>query len=238
MTLYLFDRVVVDVDDAVEIANDDPSDLLEFFEIERLLFAVDEARESDGGEIANRNFVGAAVLDDLRAQVAALYRAEVLLVAFAVASVFVQHVRCTRLNLRLNDCVPQTLRLDCLATSTFRLVPEKNINMTHFQGHQSRSFDLVLFLLGVELLKFFAPNILQARALARTHERPVGVRFDSLHEKIRNPESVEEVACALLVLARVLAQVEKVEHVCVPRLQVDGEGARTLQQDKCLILPI
>ena len=47
-------------------------------------------------------------------------------------------------------------------------------------------------------------------------------------QEIRNPKSVEQVTSADLLLSVVLAQVDELEHVGVPRLDVDGERARTL----------
>ena len=63
----------------------------------------------------------------------------------------------------------------------------------------------------------------------RTHEGPVPIRLDPLHEEVGDPEGVEEVAGAVLLLARVLLAVEEVKDVCMPRLQIDGKrpGALT-----------
>ena len=62
----------------------------------------------------------------------------------------------------------------------------------------------------------------------RTHQRPDPVGLDSLHEEVGNPESVEQVSGALLLLAVVLAEVQELEDVGVPRLQVDGKRAWAL----------
>ena len=61
----------------------------------------------------------------------------------------------------------------------------------------------------------------------RTHETPHAVLLHPLHEEVRNPQRVEEIAGALFLLAVVFAQVEEVEDVAVPRLDVDGKRAGT-----------
>ena len=79
----------------------------------------------------------------------------------------------------------------------------------------------------VQLFEFVPPAVGQPGALVRAHERPHAVLLDALHEEVRDPEGVEEVAGALLLLSVVLAQVEEVEDVAVPRLDVNGERAGT-----------
>ena len=59
----------------------------------------------------------------------------------------------------------------------------------------------------------------------RAHERPLSVGLDPLHEKVGDPEGVEEVSRSVLLLSVVLPQVQEVEDVRVPRLEVDGERA-------------
>lgn len=46
---------------------------------------------------------------------------------------------------------------------------------------------------------------------------------------MHQPESIEQIARSVLLLARVLAQVQKLEHVSVPGLKVDGKRTRTLE---------
>jgi len=70
-----------------------------------------------------QHLVRACVLDNLGAQVGALDCSKVLLVRFAVAGVFVQHVRRSCLDLRFDDGVPQLLRLNGLSGPAFLLVP-------------------------------------------------------------------------------------------------------------------
>ncbi len=91
--------------------------------------------------------------------------------------IFVKHVRCTSFNLRIDDLIPKPLSLDCLAASTFLLVAS------------------------VQLLKLLAPTLEEAWALIRTHKSPITVRFYSLHEKVRNPQSVEEISSSIFFRA-------------------------------------
>jgi hypothetical protein len=49
--------------------------------------------------------------------------------------------------------------------------------------------------------------------------------LDALHEEVGDPQRVEQVARAVLLRAGVLAQVEELKHVRVPRLEVDRKRA-------------
>ena len=80
---------------------------------------------------------------------------------------------------------------------------------------------------GVKLLELLSPAVGEAGTLVGAHETPHAILLDALHEEIRDPESVEEVAGALLLLTVVLTQVEEIEDVAVPRLDVNGECAGT-----------
>lgn len=90
-------------------------------------------------------------------------------------------------------------------------------------------------------------NLMKIRRLVRAEQRPIPIRLHTLHtanplhqsnylqppleknsQEIRNPQRIEQIARADLFLAVVLAQVEEIKHVRVPRLDVDGECAGTL----------
>ncbi len=71
-------------------------------------------------------------------------------------------------------------------------------------------------------------GVAEAGALVGAHEGPVAVLLHALHEEVGHPHGVEEVAGAHLLLAVVLLELEEVEHVGVPGLQVDGEAALAL----------
>ena len=87
-------------------------------------------------------------------------------------------------------------------------------------------------LLLVELVELIAPHVRQSRTLVGAHKGPVPVRLHPLHEEVRDPEGVEEVTGAILLLSRVLLAVEEGKDVCVPRLQVDGKRPRALINNK------
>lgn len=80
----------------------------------------------------------------------------------------------------------------------------------------------------VKSLKFFAVGISQARGLVRAEKRPIAIGLNTLHEEIRRPESIEQVTRADLLLAVVLAEIQELKDVGVPRLQVDSKGTRAL----------
>lgn len=79
-----------------------------------------------------------------------------------------------------------------------------------------------------ERAELVAVDLVQARSLGGAEERPVATLLDALHEQVRNPEREEQVASTNLLLAVVLAQVEELEDVGVPRLEVNGERSRAL----------
>ena len=72
------DRVVVDVDDAVQVERDDLSNVVQLLEV--VLAMGDKRRERDGREVANCSLIWGGVLDDLSAQVGGFDRSQVLLV--------------------------------------------------------------------------------------------------------------------------------------------------------------
>lgn len=82
--------------------------------------------------------------------------------------------------------------------------------------------------LQVQLVEVLSPDVRQAGRLVGAHEGPVLVGLHALHEQVVDPQAVEQVAGARLLLAVVLAQVQPVEDVRVPGLHVDGKGALAL----------
>lgn len=131
-----------------------------------------------------------------------------------VRRVLIEHVGCARLNLGLEDRVPKLLSRQGLARAAFFLV----------------------FL--VQRLELLAVHLVQPGCLVRAEQRPVPVRLDALHaannstpypciqptaysQKIGDPERQEQIARAHLLLAVVLAQVDELEDIGVPRLEVD-----------------
>ena len=81
--------------------------------------------------------------------------------------VLVQHVGGSSFDLRIDDSLPELLRLDGLSSFALGLV------------------------LGVEFLESFAVAFIKSLGFVGTEEGPVQVVSDSLHEKIRDPKCVE-----------------------------------------------
>ena len=196
------DRVVVLVDDPVEVLRQLVGDAEELVVIELAL--LHELGQRDGAQVAHGHLVGAGVLDDLRAEVAALDGAQVLLVALAVGGVLEEDVGRAGLDLALEDLEPEVLRLD---------------------GAAALAGGLVAFVQRLELL---SPGVGQAGALVGAHQGPLAALLHALHEEVGDPHGVEQVAGAHLFLAVVLLQLQEVEHVGVPGLQVHGEAAFAL----------
>ena len=96
-----------------------------------------------------------------------------LLIALSVAVVFVDHVWGPRLCLGLQYSEPQLLGLDDSPGPPFLLVPL------------------------VETLKLLPPAVAEAGALAGTHQGPVHVLLDALHEQVGHPQSVKQIPGSL-----------------------------------------
>mmetsp|Transcript_27978 Transcript_27978/g.39318 ORF Transcript_27978/g.39318 Transcript_27978/m.39318 type:complete len:336 (+) Transcript_27978:618-1625(+) len=181
------DRVVVAVDDEIQVPCGDLGDLIETVEVETVtLFG--KGRQSHGGQVADSNFIFRGVLDDLGAEVGAVDGAEILLVRLRVRRILVQHVGRASLHLCFQNAKPQLLRLHRLAA---------------LAG---------LLQLFVQPVEFLAPDIHQPLAcgliegLVGAEQGPVLVILDAAHEEVRNPKAVEKVSGPLLLLPVVLAQ--------------------------------
>lgn len=94
---------------------------MQFLEIESLAVHY-KRRQRDTSQVADRDFIWTRVLDNFRAQIAALDGTQVLLVRLAVAGVLVQHEWTARLCLSFQNGIPQLLRLDRLAGTAFALI--------------------------------------------------------------------------------------------------------------------
>jgi len=46
--------------------------------------------------------------------------------------------------------------------------------------------------------------VVETWGLVGTEESPLAIGFDSLHEEIRDPESIEQVSCSILLLSMIL----------------------------------
>jgi hypothetical protein len=190
-------RVVVVINDFVEVPRDDLGDAVECGEVEGA--ALVEAGERDRGEVAHCYLGRGGVLDHLAAQVRALDCPQVLVVRLRIRMVLVQHVRGTRFYLAVYDCLPEFVGFDSFAT--FALL-------------------LIRF---IEFLKLLSMAFIESLSFIRAKESPLAVISDSLHKQVGNPESIEEVPGSLLLLAMILLELQKLEDVSVPRLEVYRE---------------
>lgn len=147
---HLGHRVVINVNDLVQVPDDDFSDGCQLIEVVRPLrgdvhvesngcqvthcnlirgnntsnsFAV-FLKTSHGYEVSPTHLIFAGVLYNLCAQIAGFDGAQVLLVALLVAGVLVEHVGCASFCLRLDDGVPQLLGLHHAFSSALLLVSE------------------------------------------------------------------------------------------------------------------
>mmetsp|Transcript_1961 Transcript_1961/g.5685 ORF Transcript_1961/g.5685 Transcript_1961/m.5685 type:complete len:304 (+) Transcript_1961:879-1790(+) len=160
--------------------------------------------QADAGQIAHCYLIFVRVLNDFRAQIAALDRSEILLIALLVCSVLVEHIGRPSLDLGINNGTPQLSR--SYLTNKLALG----------------------FILLIETLELLAMTLLQTLTLMRTHETPHAIVLNPFHEEIGHPKTIKEITCSLLFFAMVLLHIEHIEYVGMPRLQVNGERTGTL----------
>lgn len=120
--LSLLDRVVIHVNDPVQVGGDSLDDLVQLGVVELLCVQVGKRGEADGGQVTNSDLVLGGVLYDLSAEIRAFDGAQVLLVRLTIASVLVHHVRSTSFDLRVNDLVPKSHGFDRLSTFALLLI--------------------------------------------------------------------------------------------------------------------
>jgi hypothetical protein len=77
--LGLCDRVIVAINDTVQVLGDDSGDLMKLFVVVLAVLS-DELGQANGSKVANGHLVFRGILNDLTAEVGALDRAQVLLV--------------------------------------------------------------------------------------------------------------------------------------------------------------
>lgn len=118
--------------------------------------------------------------------------------------VLVQHVRGPCFYLAVYDCLPEFVGLESLAT-----------------------FALLLISL-IEFLEIFSITFIESLSFIRAKKSPLTIVSDSLHEQVGDPESVEQVPGPLLLLPMILFELQKLEDVSVPRLQVYRERSLSL----------
>ena len=110
----LGNRVIIDINDPVEVTRNRLGDFKKTLVVKSQI-GFDKAGQGNGSQVADRDFVRAGVFHNLGAEVAGLDGAQVLLVALAIASILVEHVRGPGFDLGFQDGKPQVLGLDGFA---------------------------------------------------------------------------------------------------------------------------
>lgn len=190
------DGVIVAINDLVHVLGCNLDHLMHLIKVKRLVFDVHKLRKSNRGQVADSNLVRCCVLDNLSAQVRASDSSQVLLVRLGVARILVEHVWHAGLDLSVHNREPQLLGLDNAAVLAGRDV------------------------LVVQIYKLLAIDTVQARALAGAEQVPVTVFLHALHKQIGDPETQEQVTGTQLFVTSVLAQIQELENIGMPRLKV------------------
>jgi len=87
-----------------------------------------------------------------------------------------------------------------------------------------------LLILLVENPELLTPGVEKSRGLSRAKEGPVAVVLHTLHEEIRDPQPKEEVPGPLVLNSGVLTEIQELEDVCVPGLEVNGKRSCSLRK--------
>mmetsp|Transcript_7613 Transcript_7613/g.16524 ORF Transcript_7613/g.16524 Transcript_7613/m.16524 type:complete len:331 (-) Transcript_7613:1550-2542(-) len=212
----LVERVEVHVDDTIEVPHQNLDRAVEGGVVKgstgRLgrngamgsSGGADEFGEADGGQIAYSDLICVSVLDDFSAKVGGFDSAQVLLVGFGIAGVFVEDVGGAGLSLRVEDGVPE------------------------FPGLHLFGIAFFMFILMIEFLKLFSVHVRESGTFVGTHEGPLPVLLNPLHKKIGHPEPVEEVARPIFLLPMIFLQIKHVKDVRMPGLYIDCERSGSL----------
>ena len=174
---------------------------MQIFKIKSFAIIISKLRERNRGKVANGYFVLTCIFNNFCAEIGTFDRSKVLLVRLTVAVVFVKHIGSTCFNLGINDLTPKPLGFDSLFAS------------------------LLLLILKVKLFEFFTPAVKQSWAFVWAHESPVFVLFNSLHEKIWDPESVEQVTSPVLLSSIVFTELKEFIDVWVPWLKINCKSS-------------
>ena len=194
-------RVVVDVNDAVEVLHGDAGPLGQLGEVEALVG--DEAREVERAEVAHGRLALVRDLDDLGAEVAAVHHiaGHAGLVGLLVAGVLEGHPAVAGLGQGAHHPGVEVAGLDLANKLAFALE------------------------LGVEALEFITVAVGERRRDLGVEQRPGAVLLHPLHEQVGHPVREVEVVGAPGLVAGVVAQLQELLDVGVPALEVNAAGA-------------
>jgi len=82
---------------------------------------------------------------------------------------------------------------------------------------------------GVQRLELLAPYIVQtfaglrAESFVRAKQRPLSILFNTTHKQIRDPQAIEKITRTLFFFTMVFPQLQEVENVGMPWLQIHRE---------------
>ena len=170
---------------------------MEFFIIKCLCLWIHILGESDWCEVTHSRLIFVCKFQDFCTEIGTLDHTQILLITLLVTGVFVKHVWCTSLGLRLENSFP------------------------HIGSWHRRSRPTFFLVLCVEGFKLLTHGIGETGCLVWTKERPIATLLNSLHEEIWNPESGEEIAAPRLLVTLVETQLKELHDIRVPWLEID-----------------
>ena len=97
----------VDVNDLVQVVRENRSNLPKLLKVK--LAILYKPRKAERSEITDRGLIRSRVLNDLCTQIAGLDRTQMLLVGLTIGCVLLQEIRPTRLDLRVQNHLPNLL---------------------------------------------------------------------------------------------------------------------------------
>ena len=200
-------RVEIDVDDIVERADRHADGLAQLEVIQRAV-RQQMGIEDDRAQIAHRGFVRGSIQSYFRAEIRRVDHADVILRRTHIAGVLEGDPGMARLEQHREHLFPQIERLDLLAEDLA------------VRGQ--------LLVLGVALLELLAVGFVQIRGLVGAEQGPLLARLHPLHEQVGNPVGRVHVVGAAAIVAGVLAQLEELEDVVVPALEIGAAGTLAL----------
>jgi hypothetical protein len=115
-------RIVVDFNNLVEVTSDNLGDLVKLFEVVAVAVIIHESWKGKRSKVADSDLIRSGVFNYLCAKVGTTDGSQVLLVALAVAGVFVEHVGISGLGLGFEDSIPQLLSTHCIAPTSFSFI--------------------------------------------------------------------------------------------------------------------
>ncbi len=112
--------LLIEINDLIQVVRENRSHLTKSLEVEGP--TLHETRQAQRTQIADGCLVGRRVLNDFGTEITGLDRSKMLLIGLAVRCVLLQELRTPRLDLRVQDHLPNLLGRKGLATAILLLV--------------------------------------------------------------------------------------------------------------------